>query len=265
MGRHVAPSPLLTAAGGAVSERRGRRRRLAGAALLWAAVLSATMASAEEVRPPAAYHDWLLRRLAVGLRVDLFRLEESRRSGSNGYDNANLGVNFLGSLWGLDARQSYVPSPFAELRLVRGLAVGVAYDAQRAKTLDWADEDKVRTAGDGDVEIRGIQAWGSWRVRLGRRWTAHAAAGYAHYWSRFLVSPGWAAPGRSFVVEGTDGWVAGLGCRFSLGRHLGVDGDLRHLQVGDVAARAYFGTKRFRSGAFPMRSDSVSVGLVYGF
>ncbi len=43
-------------------------------------------------------------RLSVGVRGSLVRLEDTRRYGPGGLDNANLGTNFLGSLWGLDAR-----------------------------------------------------------------------------------------------------------------------------------------------------------------
>lgn len=202
----------------------------------------------------------------MGLRVDHFWLEESRRPGEDGgLDNGNITTNFLGSLWGLDPQQSYVPSPFVEYRAVRGLAVGVAYDSQRAKTLDWATDEKLETAGDGDLELRGILAYASWRLQLNPRWMPHASAGYAHYWSRFFESPGWASPGREFVVEDTEGWFADLGCRFTLDRHFGVDAGFRHLQVKDVDARAYFSPKRFRAGAFPMRSDAINVGLAFGF
>jgi hypothetical protein len=45
---------------------------------------------------------------------------------------------------------------------------------------------------------------------------------------------------------------------------LGVDAGFRHLQVADVEARAYLGTRRYRGGAFPMRSDAVEFGLAYG-
>lgn len=240
-------------------------RMLAGSVILTMTLPVVATSSAESDGPPAAYHDGQARRISVGLRLDHFWLEESRRPGPNGLDNANLTTNFLGSLWGLDSQQSYVPSPFVEYRVFRGLAVGLEYDTQRAKTLDWADEDKVTTAGDGDVEIRGVQAYASWRVRLNRRWMPYASVGYSRYWSRFFVSPGWAGPGRYFVVEDTDGWSVGFGCRFTLDRRFGVDAGFRHLQVGAVDGRAYLGSKRYRGGAFPMRSDAINVALVLGF
>jgi opacity protein-like surface antigen len=238
---------------------------LTAVVLLAMGLLTCGAAAAEGDDSGATHQDWPASRLSAGLRIDHFWLEESRRPGPNGLDNGNLATNFLGSLWGLDPRQSYVPSPFVECRAFKGLAVGVEYDAQRAKTLDWADADKLTTAGDGDVEIRGVLAYASWRVRLKKRWTPHADAGYARYWSRFHVSPGWAGPNRHFAVEATDGWFAVLGCRFAFDRHFAVDAGFRHLQVGDVDARAYLSTKKYRSGAFPMRSDAIRVGLEYGF
>ncbi len=243
----------------------GQSRFLGVGVLVAIGLLTASAAWAEGDPAVLHHHDWNPRRLSVGLRFDHFWLEESRRPGPNGLDNGNLTTNFLGSLWGLDSQQSYVPSPFVEYRAVRNLAIGLEYDAQRAKTLDWANDERVATAGDGDAEIRGVFAYGSWRVRLDGRWMPYVTVGYAHYWSRFFVSPGWAGPGRSFVVEDVDGWFAGTGCRFSLGRHFAVDAGFRHLHVDDIAARANLSTKRYREGVFPMRSDAVSVGLEFGF
>jgi hypothetical protein len=204
-------------------------------------------------------------RLSIGVRMTQFRLEDTRRTSALGYDNGNLTGNFLGSLWGLDPEQHYFPSPYVECRLASSFGVGAEYDQARAKTLDWANADMTVTAGDGDVEIRGLQLYAFGRLPNRTRVTPYAQIGFARYWSHFFTSPGWASPGRHFEVDGTHGWFAAAGGRLSLGRHLGIDLQLRHSQTQDVSARAYFPGNRHRSGAFPMRSDSLGAGVFCTF
>ncbi len=240
------------------------------AALIVALLSSAAGAGGERsaaAEAPSGFAGrWVAKRLSVGARVTCFRLEDTRRASENGYDNTNLEGNFLGSLWGLDARQHYFPNPFVEYRVASSFGVGLAYDQARARTLDWADDDeRVVTAGDGDVEVRGLQAYVFGRYRNRTRFTTYASLGMAWYWSRFFESPGWSAPGRRFVVEDTNGWFVAVGCGFALSRHVGVDAMYRHSQVADVAARAYLHGNHYRAGAFPMRNDGLGVGVVYSF
>jgi hypothetical protein len=205
-------------------------------------------------------------RLSVGGRFNYYRLEDSRRAGEDGYDNGNLAGNFLGTLWGLDAQQHYFPNPYLEYRLVSGLGVGVTYDELRAKTLDWANDEHTSIAGDGDLDLRGagVYAWG--RLRNRSRFEPYASVGYAWYATHFEVAPGWAAPGRRFEVEDTEGWFASVGCAARLGPHLGIDVQFRHARLDDVAARAYIGAgNHHRSGAFPVRHDAIAAGVLYGF
>jgi hypothetical protein len=208
---------------------------------------------------------WISTRLSLGASFTHYRLEETRRSGANGYDNANLSGNFLGSLWGLDAQQHYFPNPYLEYRLVSGFGVGVLYDQVRARTLDWANEEKTTTAGDGDLELRGVGIYAVARYRNPSRYAPHASAGYAWYSSRFFVSPGWAAPGRRFVVEDTGGWFVSAGCTVDVAKGFGLDASVRYSHIDDVAARAYFGDKRYRGGAFPMRYVAFALGVAYAF
>lgn len=234
-------------------------------------VLLASAAAGADVAPTAAQGQpgfagrWIATRLSIGARFSHFWLEETRRAGENGYDNSNLEGNFLGSLWGLDAQQRYFPSPYVEYRVASAFGVGVTYDEARAKTLDWADEDHVATAGDGDVEIRGVGVYVVARYRNRTRYEPYANLGFGWYRSRFFESPGWSAPGRHFVVDDTEGWFVAAGCKVNLGRHLGIDALYRHSHVNDVVARAYLSKNRYRGGAFPMRSDGLGVGVVYAF
>jgi opacity protein-like surface antigen len=209
--------------------------------------------------------EWVASRLSIGARVITFWLKDTRRSGENGYDNANLEGNFLGSLWGLDAQQHYFPNSFLEYRVVSSFGVGFAYNQARAKTLDWANDQRSITAGDGDVQIRGLQVYVFGRYRNRTRVTPYANLGVSRYWSRFFESPGWSAPGRHFEVDDTSGWFAAVGCSVALWKHLEVDAIYSYSQIGDVTARAYLRPNRYRRGAFPMRSDVLGIGVVYAF
>jgi opacity protein-like surface antigen len=208
---------------------------------------------------------WIATRLSIGTRFTYYWLEETRRSGENGYDNGNLSGNFLGSLWGLDAQQHYFPNPYIEYRVVSGFGIGVSYDQLRAKTLDWANEEHTVTAGDGDLEIRGVGVYLVARYTNRSRYEPYANAGFAWYKSHFFVSPGWAAPGRRFVVEDTEGWFVTGGCKVSVANHLGVDATVRYSHIGDVAARAYLVGNRYRGGSFPMRYTALALGFAYAF
>jgi opacity protein-like surface antigen len=206
---------------------------------------------------------WIRERLSIGLRLNRFWLQETRRTDAEGFDNANLKGNFLGSLWGLDAVQHYFPSPYLEYRVASGFGLQLSYDQARAKTLDWANDDHTLTAGDGDVEIRGGTAAFVARYRNRTRLTPYASVGFAWYRSHFFTSPGWATPGRYFVVQNTDGWFVAAGLRFRVTPHVGADVAYRHSYVGDVAARAYLRADHYRGGAFPMRRDVLDLGLSY--
>ena len=210
---------------------------------------------------------WISTRLSLGASFTYYWLEDTRRSGEHGYDNGNLSGNFLGSLWGLDAQQHYFPNPYMEYRVVSGFGIGVMYDQVRAKTLDWANEEQQITAGDGDLELRGIGVYLVARYKNPTRYVPHASAGYAWYKSHFFVSPGWAAPGRRFVVEDTDGWFVSAGCTVTVAKGFGLDASVRYSHIGDVAARAYLSgsRNRYRGGAFPMRYTAFALGVAYAF
>jgi len=203
-------------------------------------------------------------RVVLGARFTYFWLHDTRRSGGDGYDNDYEG-NYLGSLWGLDARQHYFPSPFLEVRIASSFGVGAAYGQARARTLDWATDEHLETAGDGDLEIRGIQVYAFGRYRTRSRFTPYAQAGWSFYRSHFFESPAWSGPGRRFEVDDVDGWFVAAGCRVDLGPRFGLDAVVSHAGVDDVPARAYLRPNRYRAGAFPMRHTSVGLGATLAF
>ncbi|MCU0243075.1 MAG: porin family protein [Vicinamibacteria bacterium] len=235
--------------------------------LTLSATVGARDTAAQGQNTPGFAKKWIGSRLTVGARLNHYGLIETRRYGDNGLDNANLTTNFVGSLWGLDTKQHGFPNPFVEYRLAKGIGIGVAYDELRAKTLDWTSDEKVAIGGDGDLEIRGVNAYITARYKNRTRFEPFVFAGYAWYNSDFDESPEWAAPGRYFVVAGTDGWVAGGGGRVRVTSHIGADVTYRHAQLRDVSARAVLtgGGGRNRTGAFPMRYNAFALGLSYTF
>lgn len=204
-------------------------------------------------------------RLSVGVRLSHLWLEDSRRYGEDGLDNGNGDVNFLGSLWGLDPQQGYIPGPVLEYRVVAGFGAGAAYDESRIKTLDWADDEHTRTAGDGDLRIRGVQLYAFARIRNRSRVTPFVRGGYSWYSSAFFESPGWALPGRYFEVEDTQGWFGGAGVTIGMMPHLGVDVSFEHSWLSDVDARARFPTGRGKAGAFPVAATILRAGVACTF
>jgi opacity protein-like surface antigen len=204
-------------------------------------------------------------RLSVGARFNYYWLEESRRSGENGYDNGNLSGNFLGSLWGIDAQQHYFPNPYVEYQLLSGVGVGVMYDELRVKTLDWANEEHTVTAGDGDLEIRGVGLYLLARYRNPTRYAPYATVGYGWYTSHFFVTEAWAVAGRRFLVEDTQGWFVSGGCSVNVAKHIAVDVSARYSHLADVQARAQLVGNRYRTGAFPMRYTALTLGVAYAF
>lgn len=180
--------------------------------------------------------------------------------------HANRRGNFLGSLWGLDPKQSYLPKPFLEYRIVSAFGVGVAYDQLRVKTLDWGNAERTVTAGDGDLRMRGGQAFVFGRLANRTRLTPYARFGFAYYWSAFFESSGWATPTRSFEVSDTRGWVADAGVRVAAYRGLAVDASYEHQQLSDVKAAVRFTSGgRGTKGTFPVRNDAVALSLSYSF
>jgi opacity protein-like surface antigen len=238
----------------------------AGFVLLGVRAGLAADAAAAAQEPSGFFGRFVANHLTIGARVTYFWLKDTRRSGPNGLDNLNQDGNFLGSLWGLDAQQHYFPNPFVEYRVISGFGAGIAYDQARAKTLDWTDNTaRLVTAGDGDVEIKGVQYYVFGRLRNQTRLTPYANVGIARYHAHFFASPDWLTPGRHFEVDDTNGWFVSGGCNVAFTRHVGLDVLYRYSELDAVVGRAFFNARRHRSGAFPMRSDIVGAGFVVAF
>ncbi len=195
-------------------------------------------------------------RLTIGARVQHTMLSESRR----GQDSADRDQHFLGSLWGLDPVQRYVPAPFLEVRLVRSFGLGVSYDKARIRTLDWANASHTTTAGDGDLVLRGAELYAFASVPLSARLTAYAQIGRARYWSDFEELPEW--PGR-FAVSDTAGWTVATGARIAIRNGFRADVLYEHRRLTQVAATANADNGVRTDGAFPVRGHSVSAGFSY--
>jgi opacity protein-like surface antigen len=145
------------------------------------------------------------------------------------------------------------------------VGLGSSYSQYRAKTLDWADQAAGITAGDGDVQVRGLDAYLVGRFRLGRRIKPYVQAGRTWYRSEFFASPGWLIPGRRFVAYDTTGWLASAGLTVRVVKHLDLEAAYRHTWMDDVQARAYLKGNKYRGGAFPLANDALSFGAAFAF
>jgi hypothetical protein len=214
---------------------------------------------------------WIANRLSIGGDWTHFSLDDTRRYSANGLDNYNITGNFLGSLWGLDAKQHGWPSPFLEYRVFRAFGLGAAYDERRAMTLDWADDTKTVTVGDGDVELRGLQVYAFGQLSNRTRLVPYANVGHAHYWSHFFTLPSWSQgiPGHVIEVDATGGWFFSLGTRVKLVHGAALNTFYRRLFVDDVPVRAYADIinrpDHHRDGHFPMSGNTLGLGLTWAF
>ena len=239
------------------------------ALLVTALCLCGGIAEAASPGMPSGFFDhWIRGRLAIVADWTRFSLADSRRLTDHGLNNKNR-ANFLGSLWGLEARQHYFPDPSLEYRIVSVFGLGASYDQRRARTLDWGPHAEI--VGDGDVEIRGAQAYVFGRYPNRSRVTPYARVGLARYRSRFFVLPSWSGggPGRAIRVDDTSGPFAAGGLRITVWRHAALDAFYRYSFIRDVAARAYGDIvnkpNQHRNGAFPMRNRALGIGGAYGF
>lgn len=205
-------------------------------------------------------------RLSLGLRWSRLWLDDSRRYGPDGLDNrSGNAVNFLGSIWGLDPVRRSLPSPYVEYRVWSVLGVGAGFDEARVRTLDWADNEKTTTAGDGDLRLRGVQVYAFAAVPNRTRFTPQARVGYGRYGAAFFESPGWSMPGRDFEVQDTKGWLLGASLRCRVFRQVSVEAAYDRLDLADVQAKARLGGGAHKKGVFPVRSDVLRAGMSYGF
>jgi opacity protein-like surface antigen len=239
------------------------RSRTAVPVLVLAATLTGSVAvpAAEAERAqPGLIHG----RLSLGLRVSHWSLSDSRRYAEDGsLDNHNPG-NFLGSLWGLDPKQNWIPLPCLEYRVFSGFGIGAAYDQQRIKTLDWADDDKTTVSGDGDLQLRGAQVFAFGRYRNHSRFTPLARAGWGYYWAAFYENAGWQPP-RWMEVENSHGWFGGVGVEIAVKDQLGADVSFEHMALSDITAKAHLLYGGHKNGVFPVSGNALRLGVRFTF
>lgn len=212
---------------------------------------------------------WISQRLQLGARIHYYNLKDTRRSGPTGVRNNNIRINFIGSLWGLDEIQDYVPRFFIQYAFVPYFGIGATYDHIAAKTLDTPVEIKNYSQGDGDVEVWGPMLYLFARYPNSTRFTPFAEVGWAYYYAHFDESAEWASvgPGYRFEVDDTEGYFLAAGLDFTLNDHWHAQAYWRRLYDAKVDARAYFstGSRVGRAGAFPMECQMLALGMSYEF
>lgn len=215
------------------------------------------------------FASWLDGRLEIGARIQYYNLQDSRRPGPDGLNNNNLQVNYIGSVWGLEEIQDYVPRFYAQYLATPYFGVGLTYDHVAAETRDWSNVEQTRTGSDGDLHVWGPMLYLFARYPNPTRFTPILEAGWVYYFADFKEDANWAAagPGYRFKVDDTDGYYLALGLDYSVNDRWHVQAYWRRLFEAEVDARAYFypGSRIHRSGSFPLEYNMYGLGLSYAF
>ena len=205
-----------------------------------------------------------LDRFSAGLRFYHFELRDTRRTVRGRTRNSNVQGNFIGSIWGLDEDQDYLPRLHVQYMFIPYLGAGLTYDHVSAETVDWGDEEATRTSSDGVVDIWGPMIYLIGRYPNSTRCTPFVELGWAAYFASFDTDPAWAAtaPGYRFEVDDTSGYYFGAGVDIEVRGRWSVSLYVRRMNDAEVDARAYFtpGPRVGRYGAFPMEYTLVGLG-----
>ncbi len=213
--------------------------------------------------------EWMKDRIEIGARVHYFSLKDTRRTIRGRYENTNVRGNFVGSVWGLDEIQDYVPRLFANVMMNSYFGVGMTYDMIAAETVDWGDLEKSFRTTDGD-----LKTWAPILYLLVKwpnetRFEPFAELGSARYFARFKEDPVWAAtaPGYRFEVDDSWGTTFALGCNLALSEHWHAHLYWRRMRGASANARAYFSpsSRVGRFGEFPLEYDMYGIGTSYRF
>ena len=204
--------------------------------------------------------------LEVGARITYFQLKDDERGIRNNWD---LQRNFIGSIWGLEEKQSYIPKPYVQYAIIKYAGVGLSYDELTVKTVDWGNLEGTVKGGDGDCVIRGPAVYVFGRYPNSTWFTPFIELGYVKYFADFKETAAWAAvaPGYRFEVDDTESHYFAAGCDVRITDQWQAGIYYRRLYDAHVDARAYFtpGPQVGRYGSFPFDSRQFGVGVSYRF
>lgn len=213
----------------------------------------------------------MYRYFEIGVRSYHYNLRDTRRRGDTGYDNANWygNINFIGSIWGLDEIQNYLPRLYVQVALTPYAGIGVSYDTIGAKTVDWGNAERTRTATDGSLHLHGGLLYAFLRYPLYFGLQPFCEIGGAWYRSQFTEAATWKATGDGYrmKVDHTKGYFVALGVNVALTDDWALSVYWRRMMDLDVKARAYFdpGPDPNRVGSFPMEYTMFGIGASYVF
>lgn len=234
-------------------------------ALLWAQTRASGM---REYSTSQAYHHF-----EFGARSYHFNLLDTRRHGKDGLDNANWergrNVNYIGSLWGLDENQNYLPRPYFQWVVNDYFGLGVSYDYLTMKTVDWANEEKTRTGSDGDLFSHGCLFYVFVRYPLFFGIAPFGELGGAWYKVDFTESAKWVSRGDEYriKVDNASGYYIGLGLNANISRDWSLNLYWRQMYDAEADARAFFSPSSSpnRVGSFPMEYRMMALGAAFHF
>ncbi len=239
--------------------------------LLWGAGGGEAWAAARPASMGDRYPSYGFKYFEVGVRSYRFVLSDTRRRGDNGMDNSNWegNINFIGSVWGLDAIQNDLPRLYAQVALNPYVGFGLAYDYLGAKTVNWGNDQKTLLSTEGDLHMHGALLYTFLRYPLMFGITPFCELGAAWYRSDFTEDAAWIAAeeGRRLDVDNPFGYMVGLGVSVEFANEWSVNLYWRQMLELDVKARAYYNSddQGTHSGAFPMDASVIGLGAAYHF
>lgn len=195
---------------------------------------------------------------------------------------------YLGTIYGLDEVQSYVPNKFFLAYFFTDyVGVELAYDSIKAETL--ATEINTTTEkSDGDANLYGPTLSVIGRLPTSTPFTPYASFGLGFYSGDFDEEAHWAlgysnaaeyeAAGspatprggrvREIVLDDAIGIILGAGCTYAFNPRWMLDLSATYTQVDtDATFNGYnYGVKNTeQDGNFPMDNFALRVGVVYQF
>lgn len=214
----------------------------------------------------AQVHEFLKRRVEIGLRIQYFELlKESKRSFN---DDGSFNAGFVRgtSVDHLDAEQNYTPIPFLRVILLDYVSASLTYEMARARALTYYQPGTGYDGHtDGTLQLSGPAFYLELRYPNDTGIIPYAQLGWIWYSADFENDQAWSEGGkRKWRASDTTGARFTLGVQWDITQNWGLEGFYGRTDV-DVDAAYYFYERLRASGIFPMSHDSLGLALKYRF
>ncbi len=226
-----------------------------------------------------SFTGYINKRLRVGVRT----MHRVLTDGDSGHRGGWYGSGtFLGTIYGLDEEQNYMPFYFYVSWLHdEYVAIELAYDQIEAETKamglrpgqPWYDLKNGYTKTDGTAQFAGPVLSILFRYPNETSFTPYAGFGVGFYNASFDCTPEWENPRYNYhhvmEVDDTVAFNLTLGGEWSLHEHWYLDFSLQYVNATmDAKYTAYIDgiqAHKGRTGEFPMDNIAVRFGIAYNF